>query len=396
MIRTEIGVNKNPHNAMSVLPDLRQSSAYRAYESYTNPRLENKGINYLSPNHIEELRRDSEQSWHPYGTPVEFRGGRLVRMGFVTEQGYTYDTLVGIPDRPECSVPVIGTTAWTTSLRGHNEHLVRNLTRAGNYVLYVGAEGSYIHDEPVTPKSPISLASSAAAVLTFSHHMVQSLRDRGHDLDEVQRFVVGESRGAMIAEGIDALAKEFGQTVLFSDQVAPCLPEKLDSLKDICRLTEQIAKEPREMYRLLGSLTLSRLRYYPATLDARLDCLRHQLVIGGALFSGETGALSQHAPDTTLKHITVFSNDFASNRDWWDRRYGTNELVRITPLHGGHMTLADLETLKYVIGRNKVAQEFINSGQRFNTSLFDLSHERARLQHPTQPPHPRHARHAAA
>lgn len=381
MIRIEFGVNKN--SIMPFVPDMHHSSLYRAYESYSNPRLENEGINYLTPAHIDELRAGSEMTWHEYADPKFVPGvGTLRRIGVQTTQGYTYDTLVGIPEKPECAIPVIGTTAWTTSLRGHNEHVVRNLMRSGNYVMYVGAEGSYVPDEPVTPTSPISLAASAAAVLNFSYHMAQELRQSGHNIDEEKRFVLGESRGAMVAEGIDALASEFAQDILFADQVAPCLPEKLQSINDVLRLTEQIAKEPREMYKLLGSLTLSRLKYYPHTLDIRVQCLRNQLVIGGALFSGETGALSQHTPDSTLKHITVFENDFASNRAWWEQRYGESQQVRITPLAGGHMTIADLETLRYVIGRNKVAQEFVNNGQSMTDQIFDLSHERAERQVP--------------
>jgi hypothetical protein len=84
--------------------------------------------------------------------------------------------------------------------------------------------------------------------------------------------------------------------------------------------------------------------------------------------------MSRHVPGTTLKHLTVFDNDFASNRSWWEQRYDKNPLTRITPLRGGHMTIADLETLRYVLGRNKAAQDFINSGTALTTTLFDQSH----------------------
>jgi len=369
---------------MRILPDLSQNPLYQAYESYNNPRLENDGAEFLTAEHIAELKRESEiVLWDEYAKPKVAPGvGTLRRIGIRTAQGYTYDTLVGIPEQPECAIPVIGTSAWTTSLRGHNEHVVRNLVRAGNYVLFVGSEGRYGAYQKVKAASPISLANSAATVLNFSYHMIAELRSAGHDVDEEKRFVVGESRGGMVGEGIDALAEEFAQDVLFSDQVAPCLPERLQSITDIVRLTEQIAKEPGEMAKLLGSLTLSRLRYYPHTIDIRLDCLKHQAAIGGALFSGETGHLSLRTPGTTLKHLTVFDNDFASNRSWWETRYMDNPLVRTTPLPGGHMTIADLETLRYVLARNKTAQQFINSGSELTANVFDLSHELALRQFP--------------
>lgn len=348
----------------------------RVLASYENPRLENDARDYFSPSHIEQLRNDSEiVVWDQYTEPITVEGaGTLVRTGIQTAQGYTYDTLIGIPAQPQCDVPVIGTTAWTTSLRGHNEHLVRRLMRNGNYVMFVGAEGSYLTDSSPPPTSPITLANSAATVLNFSYHMVQELRQSGHTLDESHRLCVGESRGGMVAEGIDALAEEFAQDILFADQIAPCLPEKLRSVQEVYRLAEQIVKEPIEIYRLLGSLTLAHLKYYPRSLDVRLNCLGTQAVIGGALFSGETGAMSRHVPGTTLKHLTVFDNDFASNRSWWEQRYDKTPLTRITPLRGGHMTIADLETLRYVLGRNKAAQDFINSGTALTTTLFDQSH----------------------
>lgn len=374
---------------MDLSSSLRETTLGRAYASYNNLRLKDGEAEYLTPEHREELRRDSEiVAWEEYADPKVVAGvGTLRRIGIETAQGYTYDTLVGIPERPECNIPVIGTTAWTTSLRGHNERIVRNLVRAGNYVIYVGAEGSYVSSEPPTPKSPISLANSASAVLNFSYHMVNDkevgLRKAGHDIDPKLRFVLGESRGGMVAEGLDTLAEEFVQDILFSEEVAPCLPERLKSIADLYKLCEQIAKEPREMYRLAGTLTLSRLRHYPYTIDIRADCLRHQAIIGGALFSGEAGALARNHPGGTLKHLTVFDNDFASKKAAWEKIYDDDPQVRITPLPGGHLTIGDLQTLRMVLARNKAAQQCVNGGIDLTPrNVFDRAHELLPRQYP--------------
>ena len=361
---------------MDLTSPFRDSTIKRTLESYQNPRLKDDAKEYFTPEHIEQLRTDSEiVLWDEYADPMAIPGvGILRRIGIRTAQGYTYDTLVGTPETSGCNVPVIGTSAWTTSLRGHNEHIVSNLMRDGNYVLFVGAEGSYITQEETPRRSPITLANSAAAVLNFSYHMTEELRRDGHDLDSVKRFYVGESRGGMVGEGVDALAEDFAQDIIFSDQIAPCLPEKLVSVKELALLGEQIIREPLEIYRLVGSLTLARLKYYPHTLDIRSDCVRNQIVIGGAIFSGETGAMSQHTPRTTLKHIGTFENDFASNQSWWERRYHDNPLVRVTPLPGGHLTIADLQTLFYVRGRNRVAQDFVNEGKTLSQEVFEQSH----------------------
>jgi hypothetical protein len=384
----EYDKNRNRSKSKGIMfptSNIRKSALYSAYESYNNPRLENGEINYLSRQHIEELKNDSEiVAWDQYADPKNIPGvGELRRIGIITAQGYTYDTLVGIPETPESAVPLIGTTAWTTSMRGHTERVVRNMMRAGNYVFYVGHEGSYVPDEPVEPTSPVSLANSAAAVLNFSHHIGLELRSQGHDIDEKLRLGLGESRGAMVGEGIDALAEEFAQELLFIDEIAPCLPKKLGSLKDIYKLGEQIAREPTEMYRLLGTLTLSRLRHYPRTIDIRLDCLRHQVMIGGALFSGETGALARKTPGTTLKHLSLFDNDFASMRGLWLDIYGNNSQTRMTSLPGAHMTIADPQTMSYVIARNKVAQQCINNGTPLTPeNVFNAAHYHAPYQYP--------------
>ena len=379
---------RNGETNMDVGSKVRGSTLVRAYESYANPRLSDEGVRYLTPEHRDQIRRDSEiVVWDEYARPKNVPGvGRIRRIGIQTAQGYTYDTLVGIPETPETAVPVIGTTAWTTSLRGHNERTVRNLMRAGNYVFYVGHEGSYVADEPPEPHSPISLANSAGAVLNFSYHMGLELRKAGYDVDETLRLGLGESRGAMVGEGLDALAADFAQDILFIDEVAPCLPEKLDSMYDVMKLAEQVCREPNEMRRLVGKLTLRQLWYYPKTIDIRRDCLRHQVIIGGALFSGETGALSRHVPGNTLKHISVFDNDFASMTHVWESTYGDNPFVRLTPLTGSHMTIADPETLRYVLARNKVAQACINTSKSFTPeNVFDPAHELALRQFPISP-----------
>lgn len=386
MIRTETGINQ--HIMKRIPATYRESTVSRLVESYNNPRLKDDEAGYLNADHIEVLRRESAITvWDEYAPPKIIPGiGTLRRIGIETEQGYTYDTLVGIPERPECEIPVIGTTAWTTSLRGHNEHLVRNLVRAGNYVMYVGAEGSYVSSDPPRPKTPISLANSAATVLNFSYHMTQELRARGHAVDPELRFGLGESRGGMVAVGIDALAASFGQDVLFSDEVAPCLPKKLESIAEIARFAEQIAREPKEIYKLLGSLTLSRLRYYPYTLDVRLDCLRQQAVIGGALFSGEAGALARKRPGRTLKHVTVFDRDFASMNKTWETIYLDDPQVVISGEPGSHMTLAHLETLKKTLARNKAAQHCANQSLWFTKdTVIGLAQQLTDRQHPLDP-----------
>ena len=348
---------------------------YRGWESLNNPHLKSEGSDYLSSEHIDQLRYNSAiVEWENLGSELIEGVGELRRMGIVTEKGYAYSTLIGIPEHQQSNVPVIGTSAWFTSTEGHNEHTVRNMMRAGNIVMFVGAEGSYEPENKPRPKGPITLADSAAAVLNFSHHLGNELGSEGHDVDTVQRIVIGESRGAMVAMGLAALADEYNQEIILSDLTAPCLPRPM-RLRDIKELALQLGEEPKELFKLFGRLTLARLIHYPGTLDLSIYSLKHQIAIGFALFSGEAGALARKIPIDTLMHITVFNKDFASMEHEWRAIFAGHSNYRITPLSGSHLTLADPETLQFILFRNKAAQISLKLHRKLTQSnVFDAAH----------------------
>lgn len=354
---------------------LQNMIPYSGWESLQNPLLKSEESEYLSPEHIDQLRNESAiVEWEDLGTEFIEGVGELRRMGIVTEKGYTYSTLVGIPKKQLSNVPIIGTSAWFTSTEGHNEHTVRNMMRAGNIVMFVGAEGSYEPDSKPTPHGAITLADSAAAVLNFSYHLGMELQDEGITIDDEKRIVIGESRGAMVGMGITALASEFGQEVILSDLTAPCLPRAMH-LKDVRELAGQLREEPKELFKLAGRLTLARLVHYPSTLDLSPYSLRHQIAIGFALFSGEAGALARKISPDALMHITVFNKDFASMEHEWKAIFANHSNVRITPLSGSHLTLADPETLQFILSRNIAAQLNLLRGDPFTQSnVFDAAH----------------------
>lgn len=366
-------VMRATHNVASGIKSLLP---FNAWDSFDSARLKDAESTYLDPEHVNELRENSEiTDWEVLSTQEIKDIGKLESIGFVTKKGYAYSAVVGTPFSPESSVPVIGTSAWLTSVMGHNEHTVRNLVRAGNFTIFVGAEGSYRPEEKAQPTGPITLADSAAAVLNFTYHAVHDLPENvQHYVDGEKRIVVGESRGGMVGMGLAALAEDFGQEVIYADLVAPCLPRSME-FSDLRKFKNQILSEPQELAKLASRLTLARIIHYPATLDLNPTSLKHQAAIGFALFSGEAGALAQNTPKDTLMHITVFDNDFASMRDEWEDIFKLYPNVRITPLAGSHMTLADLETLKYVIARNKAIQACLTENEPATPStVFDAAH----------------------
>jgi hypothetical protein len=349
---------------------------FDAWDSFEGTPHSPDSSKYLDKEHRAQLIEHSqltEIKEHPHEEYVA-GVGLIKRAGYITKNGYAYSALIGIPETQKCDVPVIGTSAWTTSTEGHNEHTVRNFMRQGNFIIFVGAEGSYEPKNSPTPAGPITLADSAASILNYSNHVAQDLVEQGYDIDPTNRLLIGESRGAMVGMGVIALANDFNQNILASDLAAPCLPRKLQ-LSDIRNLTEQISKEPIELFKLAGKLTLSRLIHYPSTLDLSPYSLKHQFAIGFALFSGEAGAMARHIPNEALLHITVFNNDIASMHSDWQKIFQNHPNVRITPLPGGHMSIADPETLSYTLARNATSQLCINNNGELNQeSVFDAAH----------------------
>ncbi len=295
--------------------------------------------------------------------------GYIQRYGFITNLGYAYDAAVGIPNVLSTDIPAIQTSAWVTSSRGHNEHTLRRFVENGLPFIFVGPEGSYRPDGkyPI-PKEGISLASSAAAVLNFTTEIASGYH---YTLDQKKRILIGESRGAMAGMGMLALDELFGQDIVFADLTAPCFPRKAE-LKDLLGLSGHLISEPKSILKLAGKLGLSRLIHYPSTIDPHPYSIAHQIGMGPALFSGEAGDLARLITNDKIIHITCFDDDFASMPKVWREIFANHKNVRITPLEGSHLTIADPETLDYILARNHafrnahVAKKELDGQQIFN------------------------------
>lgn len=323
---------------------------------------------------VDVLRAEAKvRRFNHLDTTETSDGGTISHFGLETQQGYAYSAMVGVPKEQTTDVPVIGTTAWFTSLRGHNEHTLRKIMQNGMPVIFMGAEGSYRINEPIKPRSTITLANAAAAVLNFSNEVSQNLKDHIHP---TERVVIGESRGAMVGMGVLALDKNFESDVLFGDLTAPCFPREF-KLTDSLELAKQWIKEPRELAMLVGRLAGKRLFHYPATIDPHPKALSHNFAIAPALFSGEAGGLAKLIDKNKPLHVTCFENDIASMKSAWDEIFEDNHNGRVTSLAGGHLTLASSETQSYILSRNQAFQDEYRKSGPANISgpaIFDNAH----------------------
>lgn len=337
--------------------------------SYSNPRLEAPDTDFLNTEHRAELERNAEiVDFEQLGDWEKIEGvGILRRFGVTTRLGYRYSVLAGTPHKQESDVLMAATTAWGTSTEGHNEHTARALMRAGNHVIVVGAEGSFHGDSQ--PTGPITLADSAAATLAITRKA-----GLNNDVLAKERYIIGESRGGMVGLGIVALASDFDQDVIFADLTAPCLPRKV-TFEEVGELSGQIFTEPRELFKLGGRIALRTLWHYPSTLDPNFGSLKHQAMIGFALFSGEAGELGKKTDPGTFMHITTFEKDFASMEDEWREIFKYHPRTAVRPLRGGHLTLADPETQAFILARNATFIAARRNGYPLNQdTVFTAAH----------------------
>jgi hypothetical protein len=245
--------------------------------------------------------------------------------------------------------------------------------REGIPVGFVGAEGSYRPERLVIPRQSITLAISAAAVLRFVQEVAPQYQNTIHPH---QRTAKGESRGGMVGMGLLAMDELFEQDIVFADFTAPCIPKKL-SFRDWLELGVQITKEPAAITKAVSHIALNTLIHYPATLDLHPYAVVHQVAIGKPLFSGEAGELARLIPVDTIAHVTTFKDDYASMYREWKRIFIRHPNVRITPLNGSHLTIADPETLAFILARQKAFHEaFARLGRDVTaSSIFDAAHD---------------------
>lgn len=312
----------------------------------------------------------------------EIPNGLLRRYGIITESGYPYSGLVCLPTKKvESEVPTVETASWWTSGRGFFEHTGRTYVKEGLPYVFLGQEGSY---RPSLknfrlPKEGISLARSAAALLSFSREVASKSKFLLHPTD---RVIAGKSRGGMAGYGAIALSDFFGENILYSDITAACFPRGM-RVSDMHKLAHHLKSEPRSIGQLGGKLTLKQLVHYPSTLDLNPIAIMYQLGIAPALLSGETGDLARLIDRDQTIHVTGYEEDPACMLEVQEEIFKNFDNVRVSRVPGSHLSIADRETQAYNIARRRayirLGGEAIKKVEIDSDVFFDLAHEMVEL-----------------
>jgi len=325
---------------------------------------------------LEALERGSRLKSLEIIGDVKKAEGLIRRVGFVTLAGHAYSAFIGIPNEQSIDVPIVSTSAWFTSTEGFNEHVARELMEQGNTVFFVGSEGSYHGAFDCGGSfSDISLARSAAAVLRFSQE-APGLVDKQIQVSEKDRFLNGDSRGAMVAMGMMAFDSYFGQNIVYGDVTAACFPQRFNLLKDKRKLLKFVAQEPVMLAILIAPMPVRKRIELLSTIDLHPASFVHQLAITGAIFSGEAGDLAQHIPTDKVAHVLVYRGDDVSMHVEWDKIFVDHDEVRITGVGGSHLTIADPNTLAFQLARNQAVREQYTQGMQMSVAKVSVrAHE---------------------
>ena len=178
--------------------------------------------------------------------------------------------------------------------------------------------------------------------------------------------------------GVIALARDYEWDVQYADLTAPCFPRPFNPLRDTFGLLNFLITEPQTLVSLGFQMPLSIIRRFPASIDPHPASLLHQFGITGPLFSGEAGDLARSIdPALNLQaHITTFGRDLLSMHRDWEAIFYEQPGVRVTPLKGSHLALADKQTAAFQMARNQAFQEQYNSGATINShAISATAHE---------------------
>jgi hypothetical protein len=318
--------------------------------------------------------------------PNEHTRGIVYTDGVTMTDDHTYAVVRGVPNEPICDFSLVMTTAWLTSPRGHNRHTVEHFMRLGIPIVAIGAEGSYRDGQSVLSKS-MSKRLANISIRTSAHNFHEILNSvddlvDGQTVDTKQAVILGESRGGMVGEAVIAFAWHQGRSIIYSDLTAPCFPEGLD-IKDAPDMALQAAREPIELIKSVGSITIGRLIHYPETLDLHPSAILHNIATIPALLSPDTGKLAKQIPRTHNQHITAFKDDFICDVDGWRKILKNHPNVRIVPVEGAHTTIAHPTTLSYIESRVMQLVAETKSAGTLDPKLLDFS--RVHLSDGTKP-----------
>lgn len=337
-------------------PDFQQTfrELQTEHPPFTETGVLDYGNGWMYESRLTSLETD------PGAQPIPDHGTQTYLVANLSD-GNEQQVQIYQPNEQQTDQPIVFTSAWYTSDRGHNRHTALKFAELGYPVVFIGPEGN------VRPSSiellgkftvglpglinklgDIELAQSAHNI----HQILDGLAEgQHHDIDFNNIIWFGESRGAMIGMGVLAFAPHHDRRIEAAEMIAPCFPEPT-TLKELFANKEQLLREKDRLGEVGRGISKAYRKHIHSTLNLSPLSILYQAAMFPTLISGQAGELAKAIPvDETDIDITNFASDLVSKPLVWQRIFAHHHQVIFHLTDGSHMTVAEKPTARAVLTR---------------------------------------------
>lgn len=309
-------------------------------------------------------------------------GNTITNYRFEMTDKALYNLRVSQPLLPVTDIAVWKTPAWTTNSRGHNQRTGQQFGRIGLPSVEVSALGEerdcILREVAKVALHPLATLEDLRQVgLARQAHVMLSAVTQADKmgLNSDIAFWFGESRGAMTLMGACAMSAAYDVKIPYALAIAPCFYDGM-SWNSLNEQRGQLRQEAANFIRLIGNVSLARLRHYPNTLNASPKSIMYEIAHAPTLFNGDAGKLAQAIPYDQNMQILAYKNDIAGQYAKWQQHFEDYPNVSVRPVPGAHLSIADKRTMNFVTGNfEKIAQQ-IHNGTEIDSIDYSNIHRR--------------------
>lgn len=281
-------------------------------------------------------------------TYAAFRGVSISQEVYELSDGAQHQFHYFQPVNQKTEVPVVFTTPWLTSDRGHNRLTAIDIAMLGYPVIEIGPTGNFNEGLLGEIKRWMfefnrRFADITCQDLARDAHNIHQMLDANygqHSYSSSLAVYIGDSKGAMTAMGLKAFEEKHQRLGIYADLIAPCYANGL-RLTDLLAYRRQVFSELRALGELALEIPFSKLIQYPDTVNANPKSVAYQIAMLPTLVSGVAGELASAISDKNTKmYITALTGDIAGQGEEWKRILGGLAGVSVEMLDGSHLSLA--------------------------------------------------------
>ena len=261
------------------------------------------------------------------------------------------------------NLTVTYTTPWCTGLTGFNTDIGSEIAGLGLPVVAVGPERSSSRH---IIRNLGRVALGQQPVLEHdakAHHLILDFLGvlQLAEVDKIINF--GYSRGAMIAMGLNAMAKEHHRKIIYNALLDPCLasrPEPKD-LK-ICTIGRYLIKELGSTVQEVSSLPKEDYAHLLKSVSLDPNFWLQQIITGIGIFKGESGQFMDSIPEDSFLDFTFFSKSIFNQFNIWVNSLSTQQFLKVRMQEGYHTSGINPEVWRPAIGRIALVNRLYGQG----------------------------------